>query len=200
MSTHAWAYQPSHPAYRTAWPTILTDTRRIIEHVRRLGIVIAGPNGRRAPVLDPDEGLEFNGDATTDLAGGSFVLLAPLPSHPRGLPTANASCTTNRKPYDLAVTAVLLRTTLLVPDAFAVASNAPWHGEWANGSPLWPAAAIRHSARRVVADLFDTRPAASPLHESIRDIHFATPLRADLLDDETDPTTATGSDNPGRLP
>ena len=162
MSTHAWAYQPSHPAYRTAWPTILTDTRRIIEHVRRLGIVIAGPNGRRAPVLDPAEGLEFNGDATTDLAGGSFVLLAP--------------------------------------DAFAVASNAPWHGEWANGSPLWPAAAIRHSARRVVADLFDTRPAASPLHESIRDIHFATPLRADLLDDETDPTTATGSDNPGRLP
>jgi hypothetical protein len=200
MSTHSWAYQPSHPAYRTAWPTILADTRRIIEHVRRLGIVIAGPDGRRAPVLDLAEGIEFNGDATTDLAGGSFVLLAPLPSHPRGLPTANASCTTRSKPYDLAVTAVLLRTTLLVPEAFAVASDALWHGEWTNGSPLWPAAAIRHSARRVVADLFDTRPVASPLHESIRGVRFATPPAVDLLDDEADPTTAAGSDHPGGMP
>jgi hypothetical protein len=47
MSTHSWAYQPSHPAYRTAWPTILHDTRRIVGHLRQLGIVITGPDGRR---------------------------------------------------------------------------------------------------------------------------------------------------------
>jgi hypothetical protein len=137
MSTRSWAYQPSHPAYRTAWPTILHDTRRIVVHVRQLGIVIAGPDGHRCPVLDAGNGVEFNGDATTDLAGGPFVLLAPLPSHPRGLPTATASCTTHRKPYALAVTAVLLRCALLVPEAFAVASDESWD-QWAHGSPGWP--------------------------------------------------------------
>ncbi len=91
MSTHSWSYQPSQPAYRTAWPTILHDTRRILAHVRQGGIVIAGADGRRSPVLDIGEGIEFNGDATTHLAGSPFVLLAPLPSHPRGLATATTS-------------------------------------------------------------------------------------------------------------
>ncbi len=109
----------------------------------------------------------------------------------------NASCTTNRKPYHLAVAAVLLRTALLVPEAFAVASSASWDGEWANGSPWWPAAAIRYSARRVVADLFDTHPTASPLRETIRDVRFVAPRPVDLRDDESDPTTAAGSDHLG---
>jgi hypothetical protein len=173
MSTHSWAYQPSHPAYRTAWPTILHDTRRIVAHVRQLGIVIAGPDGHRGPVFDADNGVEFNGDATTDLAGGPFVLLAPLPSHPRGLPTATASCTTNRKPYALAVTGVLLRCALLVPEAFAVASDESWD-QWAHGRPSWPTGALRHSPRRVVADLFGDEPLASPLSDSIHPVDFAS--------------------------
>jgi hypothetical protein len=174
VTVHFWAYQPSHPAYRTAWPTMLADTRRIIDHVRRLGIVIAGPDGRRAPVLDAGEDIQFNGDASTDLAGEPFLLLAPLPEHPRGHPTATASITTNRKPYDLAVTAVLLRAALLVPQAFVVASDASW-AQWGNGSPSWPPAARWHSPRRIVADLFDAHPAAVPLHESILAVRFAAP-------------------------
>ena len=174
MTTHSWAYQPSHPAYRTAWPTIVDDARRIIDHVRRLGIVVAGPDGRSGPILDPASGIEFNGDATTDLAGDPFTLMAPLPDHPRGLPTATAAVTTNRRPYDLAVTAVLLRCALLVPEAFAVASDASWD-QWGNGSPSWPAAAIRHSPRRIVADLFDARPAVSPLRVGLRGIQFTSP-------------------------
>jgi hypothetical protein len=34
---------------------------------------------------------------------------------------------------------------------------------------------MRHSPRRIVADLFDARPAASPLRESLTGIQFATP-------------------------
>ena len=34
MTTHSWAYQPGPPVYRTAWPTLLGDTPRIIDHVR----------------------------------------------------------------------------------------------------------------------------------------------------------------------
>jgi hypothetical protein len=36
--TNYYAYQPSHPAYANAWPTILTDTRTIINRVRKAGI------------------------------------------------------------------------------------------------------------------------------------------------------------------
>ncbi len=80
MYTHHWAYQPSHPAYRTAWPTILHDTHRIIDQIRGSGIVLAGPDGLRAPVLDPDEGIAFNGDATRSLHRDALQLFAPLPA------------------------------------------------------------------------------------------------------------------------
>ncbi len=174
MTTHSWAYQPSHPAYRKAWPTLLGDTRRIIDHVRSLGIAIAGPDGRRAPLLDIADAVSFNGDASTDLAGGAFTLLAPLPEHPRGPATATASVTTNRKPYELAVAATLLHAALLVPQAFAIASDLSWT-QWGQGFPAWPKAARGTSPRRVVADLFDARPAASPLRESILAVRFTTP-------------------------
>jgi hypothetical protein len=60
--------------------------------------VIAGPDGRRSPLLDPATGIEFNGDATIDLAAEAFGLLAPLPTHPSGHPTATAHCTTAANP------------------------------------------------------------------------------------------------------
>ena len=173
MTTHSWAYQPSHPAYRTAWPTLLGDTRRIIDHVRALGIVIAGPDGRRAPLLDLTDAIGFNGDASTDLAGVPFTLLAPLPQHPRGPATATASVTTNRKPYELAVAAVLLRAVLLVPDAFAIASDLSWT-QWGQAFPAWPPATANTSPRRIVADLFDAHPSASPLRDSILAVRFTT--------------------------
>lgn len=171
MTTHSWAYQPSHPAYRTVWPTLLGDARRIIDHVRGLGIVIAGPHGRRTPLLDIADAVSFNGDASTDLAGSPFTLLAPLPQHPRGPATAMATVTTNRKPYELAVTAVLLRAVLLVPEAFAAASDLSWT-QWGQAFQAWPPAAWSTSPRRIVADLFDAHPADSPLRESIHAVRF----------------------------
>jgi len=171
MTTHSWAYQPGHPAYHQAWPTMVGDARRIIEYVRRLGIVIAGPDGLGTPVLNQQVGIGFNGDASTDLAGEPFTLLAP--DCPLGHPVATGTVTTNRKPYDLAVTTILLRCALLAPEAFAVASDASW-SQWGSGSATWPAAATRHSSRRIVADLFEGRPVASPLRESLAGIWFAT--------------------------
>ena len=123
MYTHYWAYLPSHPHYIRAWSTILDNTRRIIEQVRRAGIVIAGANGYRRPMLDAADGIGFNGDATSDLDGAPFQLLAPLPADPHGVPTAEASCTTRHKPYDLAVAAILLRCRLLLPEVFWIRSD-----------------------------------------------------------------------------
>ncbi|MEJ3741790.1 hypothetical protein WEI85_00610 [Actinomycetes bacterium KLBMP 9797] len=181
MYRHQWAYQPSHPDYVAAWPTILDDTRRIIGRVRQVGIVIAGPDGYGRPTLDNADGIELNGDATTDLDGEAFRLLAPLPAHPRGTPTATAACSTGRKPYDLAVTAVLLRCTLLLPHAFAIASDGAWDREWVHGATRG-AAAPRLGARSLVAELFDAHPTGSPLHPSVAGIRLpdaAAPPPAD---------------------
>src|SRR5205823_339491 len=110
--SHRYAYLPADPRWVKAWPQILTDTKRIVEYVRRNGLVIAGPNGLRRPVFDFTLGVDFNGDATTDLAGDAFTLLAPIPTRPSV--SAQATCATRGKPYDLAVAAVLLRCHQLV--------------------------------------------------------------------------------------
>lgn len=150
-----------HSRYRRAWPAILADTRRIIDAVRTAGVAIAGPDGRRSPILDPTHGVGFNGDAYTDLDGDPFTLLAPTP--PTELPVpATASCRTGRKPYDLAVAAVLLRCHLLLPDLFTIGSDGRWDVEWAHG-PLPTRVASTLSARQLVASLFDTTATADPL-------------------------------------
>ena len=76
--SHYWSVQRAHPAYTAAWPTIIEDTRRIITAVRNLGVVIGGPDGTRRPILDPTEGIAFNGDATTDLDYETFELAPPV--------------------------------------------------------------------------------------------------------------------------
>ena len=166
MYTHHWVYQPGHPRYHQVWPTILEDSRRIIEQVRHAGIVIAGPDGYRRPALDPADGIGFNGDATSDLDGNPFQLLAPLPTHPRGIPTARTSCTTRRKPYDLAVAAVLLRCRILLPDVFHIRSDGVWDIEWACGATT-ASGGTGIGARRLVADLFGEVPDTDPVHSTL---------------------------------
>ena len=114
--THYWSVQRSHPNYATAWPTLIDDTRRIIDAVRATGVVIAGPDGYRRPILDPAKGIALNGDATTDLDYEALVLQPPSPA--RGYMWA--FCKTGRRPYDLAVAAILLRARLLLPNVFLI--------------------------------------------------------------------------------
>jgi hypothetical protein len=157
--THRYAYLPADPRYAQAWPTILTDTRLIIERARRVGVVIAGRDGHRRPVLDPAEGIEFNGDATTDLDGGVFQILAPLSTS--STPAVSAWCATSRKPYDLAVAAVLLRCVQLVPEAFVIDSDGGWDTDWLLGPRVRSGGHIL-SARGLVGHLFEPYPPASP--------------------------------------
>lgn len=159
--THYWSVQRSHPDYATAWLTIIDDTRRIIDAVRATGVVIAGPDGYRRPVLDPAEGIAFNGDATTDLDYEALVLRPPS----LALGYTRAFCKTGRRPYDLAVAAVLLRARLLLPDVFLIRSDGGWDGEWAHGVlPGVPGAGTTVAPRQLVAALFGPVPPASPLH------------------------------------
>ena len=130
---HRYAYLPADPRWIQAWPRILDDARTIVEQVRRLGVVIAGPDGLRRPIFDPGMGVQFNGDASTDLAGDTFTVLAPLFTDPSV--SAQAICRTGAKPYDLAVSALLLRCVQLVPDVFVLDSDGGWDSDWAIGHP-----------------------------------------------------------------
>ncbi len=79
--SHYWDALTTHPAYATAWPVIVADTRTIVAAVSAAGILIAGPDGLRAPVMDTT-GIAVNGDAGSSLACAPFILEAPGPSPP----------------------------------------------------------------------------------------------------------------------
>jgi hypothetical protein len=163
MYRHYLSYQPGHPDYRRMWPTIVADTASIITAVRRAGTVIAGPDGYRRPTLDLLDGVAFNGDATSDLDAGPLLLRPPqqVASEYR----EQLSCATNRKPYDLAVAASLLRVRLLLPHIVDVASDGAWDREWAIGTAVPRPGLTVSGARQLVADLFDQWPDTNPLDQ-----------------------------------
>jgi hypothetical protein len=168
MYRHYWVYRPGDTDYRRLWSTILADTRTVIEHTRRAGIVIAGADGLRRPLLDLTEGIALNGDATTDLDGQPFTLQAPPDEDSRRAHVVRGSCATGRKPYDLAVAAVLLRCQHLVPDAFALNSDGGWDTDWLLGpQPRTSLATI--SPRELVTRLFQYSPPACPFSDITAD-------------------------------
>jgi hypothetical protein len=156
---HRYAYLPADPRWVQAWPQVLDDARTIVEHVRRLGVVIAGPDGLHRPIFDPAFGVDFNGDATTDLAADTFTVMAPLFTHPTV--TAQAACATRAMPYDLAVTTLLLRCVQLVPDVFVLDSDGGWDTEWLTGTQPARSRTVA-SPRNLVGLLFEPYPHESP--------------------------------------
>lgn len=159
--SHYWTVPRADRDYVAAWPTILDDTRRIIDAVRAHGVVIAGYDGWRRPTLHADgHGIAFNGDASTDLDADAFTVAPPLPLAPAHVRPLNV-CKTNRKPYDVAVAAVLLRCTLLLPDVFLIRSDGTWDGEWAHGATRGTGPALP-SARDIVGALFGPALTTSP--------------------------------------
>ncbi|MET8149119.1 hypothetical protein ACIBSW_39695 [Actinoplanes sp. NPDC049668] len=160
--THYWSVPITHPDYRAAWPRLVGDTARIIDAVRRHGIVIAGPHGFGRPILNPACDIAFNGDATSDLDGDTFVLPAPPPAA-EPTPWLANFCKTSRKPYDAAVTAVLLRARLLLPEVFILSSDGTWNRQWRLGARLPGGRRRAPATRTLVTDLFGPIPQADPL-------------------------------------
>ncbi len=158
---HLWVYHPIEHCYAAAWPRILADTARILRRTADLGIIICGPDGHGAPVLDTHRGIAFNGDASgqAEPLRLSAPHRDPHPS-PCGTPAPGVgSCQTDRRPYDVAVAAVLLRCHLLLGDDFRLRSDGAWDLEWAVGVRVG-----QPSPRHLVAALFGATPALSPLH------------------------------------
>ena len=119
-------------AWAAAFPLIVHDARIIISHS---GVPIGGPDpetdGPLAPLVSETEGIALNG------AGECHepFILEPYLYSDRGF------CKTARKPYDMVVTAILIRAKKHAGDAFRVSSDESWD-EWENGKEflenLWP--------------------------------------------------------------
>lgn len=80
---------------------------------------------------------------------------------PHSIPNAPADCRvwrfvkTQRLPYDLAVTTILLRTFLLAAEVFAIGGSGQWREDWTEPAGV--------NARDIVAELFGVRVADDPL-------------------------------------
>jgi hypothetical protein len=160
--THYWSYTPADPAFAAAWPQICTDTQSIVERVRHLGIAIVGPDGIGAPMLDR-RGIRFNGDAVT---GGDHESFDLFPPHPSAAGRQTAFCKTARRPYDLAVTAVLLRLRLLLPEAVTIASDGRWDVEWRHGAAPQRPGTPALGPRTLLETLFGPLPPGCPLRRA----------------------------------
>lgn len=138
----------------------MRDAQRIVDRVRAAGVVIVG-FGDAPPVST--SGIAFDGDDSEELDGESFVISPTLDDLPRwdydehGV--VRAFCKTERFPYDLAVTAVLLRCTSLAPNTFLLHSDGEWTEEWLRDATYPPTGL---SSRGLVTDLFGECPTESP--------------------------------------
>ncbi|GAA1577218.1 hypothetical protein GCM10009827_118820 [Dactylosporangium maewongense] len=141
--THSWRYRPGSADYAAAWPQILTDVTHLLGTLQGDAIDLAGPQGYALPIIDPVDGIAFNGAVPEDYE--CFDLDSPGPDRP-----VWRFCKTDRRPYDLAVTAVLLRCHQLLPGSFLIGSDGSWDRDW-------------HAARGVVRECFGAVTGTDPL-------------------------------------
>lgn len=130
--THYWAYQPNSPQFTAIFPRLVADSRDILGHLSDLGVSLAGPTGIGEPLLN-EAIITVNG--TRPDTGENFVL-APGSGSGIAAHTTDGTafrmdwCQTRRQPYDLAVTAILLRAAQLAPQHVALASDGSWQHDW----------------------------------------------------------------------
>jgi hypothetical protein len=160
--THHYRYSPEHPSFRDAWPQMVTDAQRIVDRVQDAGVIILGFDG--IPPVSAT-GIAFGGDYTQELTAESFIISPSLerlrPWHYNGAGVVQTFCKTERYPYDLAVTAILLRCRSIAPDAFFVSSDGDWDDDWSQDATHPPTGL---STRGVVTELFGDYPTASPFN------------------------------------
>ena len=136
--THYWAYQPDAPSFATVFPQLASDTRLILSHLPARGIAPAGPTGIGKPLVN-NSIIALNGVRPD--SGENFVLAPGAGSGLTERTHAGASfrldyCQTRHLPYDLAVTAVLLRAQQLAPSDLVLASDGSWRDDWYSAQTL----------------------------------------------------------------
>jgi hypothetical protein len=115
----------------TATPVVVADDRKIID---ASGVTICGPRGEGLPILSETHGIRLNGFAAAGEAYATFTVLG-LARFARATPAW--FCTTDRKPYDVVVTAILTAAAIRNPGTLR--SDGQWN-KWAPGITLYETA------------------------------------------------------------
>jgi hypothetical protein len=116
--THYWSHADIEPA---VWAGLAQDTRKILGHIHSIVEVVNGDGEAGSEPTVSDAHITFNGTQANDEWHETFSLVPAA--------TEFDFCKTNRKPYDLAVTTVLLRFAVVIP-TFYFWSDGAWEEEW----------------------------------------------------------------------
>lgn len=111
---------------------VIADAKKIID---AFSLTICGPNGQGLPILNETEGIRLNGFEAAGEAYETFHLRGtdePL------YPGMGTFCTTEGKPYDVVVTAILIAAAVRSLDSTtgAVRTDGRWDN-WAAGLALF---------------------------------------------------------------
>ncbi|GAA4578630.1 hypothetical protein GCM10023176_54920 [Micromonospora coerulea] len=157
--SHYYSYNLSSPQFDRLWPKIVEDAGRIVARVQSAGIRLCNPLEGNPHFA----GVEFVALNGTIEGVESLIIFRDVPAtywtQPRN-GSLSGIVKTGRQPYDLAVTAVLLRCQMLLPHVFAIASDGAWDEEWLYGATGPMPGGL--GARTVVAELFGNAPTTSP--------------------------------------
>ena len=115
-----------------ATPDVITDAVKIIE---ASPVTICGPAGQGQPILNEEDGIRLNGFKAAGEAYETFHLRGTTtPAYPE----MGTFCTTENRPYDVVVTAILVAAAVRSLDSTTgtIHSDGRWDN-WAAGADLF---------------------------------------------------------------
>ncbi|KAA8613791.1 hypothetical protein A1F94_009004 [Pyrenophora tritici-repentis] len=130
--THYWRWNfTNSKLLDETWSRLVEDTKAIVKAADIPLCKSATPGV--PPVIDVTNGIHLNGADSDDYEDLFF--------HPELDRHHNEFCKTGERPYDVVVTAILLRASMLFGSAITVSSDGHW-ADWQSAryliSELWP--------------------------------------------------------------
>ncbi|MFF2318223.1 hypothetical protein ACFVTE_18385 [Arthrobacter sp. NPDC058097] len=139
---------------------VIADARKIID---ASAVTIYGPAGQGPPILNEEDGIRLNGFKAAAEADETFHLRGTKP--PRH-PDMGTFCTTENRPYDIVVTAILIAAAVRSLDSTTgtIRSDGRWDN-WASGADLFEEAVCPLTVDEKIAlelDVEAMRPTPTP--------------------------------------
>jgi len=132
--THHWYRSVLLPP--ESWGEFLDDARRLVDAAGVRGVPLAGPAAEAGslPVLTADE-VALNGVGADSCESFAIPRVFENPGRLNEAGLVHDFCKTRHRPYDLAVTAILIAAKRRFGDVFTVTSDGD-DPEWADGREL----------------------------------------------------------------